>query len=207
MKTPQRTEGCKFTSASNQSCNNNCAFISNHSSRFPNQTNIISQFQTSVLFRSLKLLQTYTKELKLNLQTVLNEVQSQELGLTTLVSPSQLSTFYDFTIWDFGPFEVYGKLPSHWLELSFSDVINLSWMGNRLKIYFLDDLIWVRKATVILCYPWCSIHSSVFLMLHEFSVQAGLWSFIGEFLIWASQKKTLRKQLSEDWWLFPVCRP
>lgn len=61
--------------------------------------------------------------------------------------------------------------------------------GESTKIYFLDDLIWVRKATVILCYPWCSIHSSVFLMLHEFSVQAGLWSFIGEFLIWASQKK------------------
>lgn len=129
-------KGCKFTSASNQSCNNNFAFLSNHSSRFPNQTNIISQFQTSVPFRSLKLLQTYTKELKWNLQTVLNEVQSQELGLMTLMSPSQLSTFYDFTIWHFGPFEVYGKLPSHWVELSFSDVINLSWMGNRLKYIF-----------------------------------------------------------------------
>lgn len=52
----------------------------------------------------------------LNLQTVLNEVQSQELGSMTLVNSSQHNIFRCSTIWDFGPFEVHGRLPSCWVE-------------------------------------------------------------------------------------------
>lgn len=132
---------------------------------------------------------------------MLNEVQSQELGLMTLGSLSQLHIFCDSMIWDFwGHFEVHGKLPSCWVEFSFIDVIDFSWVGNKLKICFLVNLTWVRKATVIFFYPWCSSYWSVFSMLQQFSIQAGSWSFTEEFLIWASQSN-LGKAI-EDWYSF-----
>lgn len=63
MKTAQRTEECKLTTAYNQSSSYKSAFLSTHSSNFPNQTNIIWWFQaSSTLFRSLELLQIYTNE-------------------------------------------------------------------------------------------------------------------------------------------------